>query len=237
VAIETILLLMLVFGFVARFLLINGLGNMLIIISLFCLAILFTSYSWSYYTAAKPRSSQLLLLLTSTVCYVFFLVVALFKIMHWPLPLGTFADISFILLALLTLGWYSRQFFIHKNSKYFFIFLCTCLLTGYALLLFLGMSQHPFVAGNIYNIPVLIVFGAVLLYFYKHTLFRALAVFLLGYYLLAFPYLLMPNKGVIEHVYGYNPEFVELYNQTYSNPDNNAQWKQLLEYEHKARNF
>jgi hypothetical protein len=84
---------------------------------------------------------------------------------------------------------------------------------------------------------VLIVFGAVLLYFYKHTLFRALAVFLLGYYLLAFPYLLMPNKGVIEHVYGYNPEFVELYNQTYSNPDNNAQWKQLLEYEHKARNF
>jgi hypothetical protein len=47
----------------------------------------------------------------------------------------------------------------------------------------------------------------------------------------------MPNKGVIEHVYGYNPEFVELYNQTYSNPDNNAQWKQLLEYEHKARNF
>jgi hypothetical protein len=84
---------------------------------------------------------------------------------------------------------------------------------------------------------MLIVFAAVLLYFYKHALFRALTVFLLGYYLLAFPYLLMPNKAVIENVYGYNPEFVELYNETYTNPEDAAQWRQLLEYEHKARNF
>jgi hypothetical protein len=89
----------------------------------------------------------------------------------------------------------------------------------------------------VYSMPVLILLTAMLVFFYKHTLFRALAVFLLGYYLLAYPYLLMPNKQVIEKVYQYNPEFVNLYNQIYTHPEDAAQWKLLLEYEHKTRNF
>jgi hypothetical protein len=236
-SLELILLLMLGFGFIARFLLINGLGNMLIILSLFCFAILFTSYTWPYYKAENKRGLQLLLLCTSIACYVSLLVVALFKIMHWPLPLGNWNDISFLLLALLTFAWYSRQLIIHKTVRYFLLFICTCLLSGYALLLFMGMSQHEAIAGIIYNIPVLLLFVGLLLFFYKHPLFRALSVFLFGYYLLAFPYLLMPNKTVVERVYQYNPEFVELYQQTYRNPENTVQWKQLLEYQHKARNF
>jgi hypothetical protein len=234
---EAILLLMLVLGFVARLLLINGLGNMLIIISLFCLSILFTSYTWSYYTLAHNKGQQLLLLSASIACYVSLLTVALFKMMHWPLPLRKWSDISFVLLALLAFAWYSRQLFIHKTSRYFLLFVSTCLLSGYALLLFMGISQQEAVAWLIYNIPVLLMIVGMLIYFYKHSLFRALAVFLLGYYLLAYPYLLMPNKTLIEKVYRYNPEFLELYHQTYKEPSNTDQWKQLLEYEHKARNF
>ncbi|MDO1445853.1 hypothetical protein Q0590_06300 [Rhodocytophaga aerolata] len=236
-SLELILIFMLVLGFIARFLLINSLGNMLIIISLFCLSILFTSYTWPYYKPDNKKSLQVLLLFMSIACYVSLLVAALFKIMHWPLPLGRWSDVYCLLLALLTFVWYSRQLIIHKTVRYFLLFICTCLLSGYALLLFLGMSQHQAVAGIIYNIPVLILLTAILLFFYKHTLFKALAVFLFGYYVLAYPYLLMPNKSVIEKVYQYNPEFVELYNQTYENPGNTAQWKQLLEYPHKARNF
>jgi hypothetical protein len=157
--------------------------------------------------------------------------------MHWPLPLRKWSDISFVLLALLAFAWYSRQLFIHKTSRYFLLFVSTCLLSGYALLLFMGISQQEAVAWLIYNIPVLLMIVGMLIYFYKHPLFRALAVFLLGYYLLAYPYLLMPNKTLIEKVYRYNPEFLELYHQTYKEPSNTDQWKQLLEYEHKARNF
>jgi hypothetical protein len=236
-SLELILLLMLAFGFIARFLLINGLGNMLIILSLFCFAILFTSYTWPYYKAENKKGLQLLLLCTSIACYVSLLVVALFKIMHWPLPIGSWSEISFLLLALLAFAWYSRQLIIVKTVRYFLLFIFTCLLSGYALLLFMGASQHETIAGIIYNIPVMVLLSGVLLFFYKHSLFRALAVFLLGYYLLAFPYLLMPNKTVVEKVYQYNPEFVDLYHQTYTNPEDAAQWKQLLEYEHKARNF
>jgi hypothetical protein len=236
-SLELMLILMLVLGFVARFLLINSLGNMLIIVSLFCLSILFTSYTWSYYKVENTKGLQTLLLCISIVCYVSLLVVALFKIMHWPLPLGRWSDVSFLLLGLLAFAWYGRQLMSHKTVRYFLLFMGTCLLSGYAMLLFLGLSQHLAIAGIIYNIPVLFLLISVLLFFYKHTLFRALAVFLLGYYVLAYPYLLMPNKAVIEKVYQYNPEFVELYNQTYDDPDNTAQWKQLLEYPHKARNF
>jgi hypothetical protein len=210
---------------------------MLIIVSLFCLSILFISYTWLYYRTDNKKSLQFLLLCTSIACYVSLLVVALFKIMHWPLPLDRWSDISFMLLALLAFAWYSRQLIVHKTVRYFLLFICTCLLSGYALLLFLGLSQHQAIAGIIYNIPVLILLIGILVFFYKHTLFRTLAAFLFGYYVLAYPYLLMPNKAVIERVYGYNPEFVELYRQTYSQPENTDQWKQLLEYEHKARNF
>ena len=157
--------------------------------------------------------------------------------MHWPLPLGRWSDLSFLLLALLAFAWYCRELIVQKTLRYLLIFICTCLLSTYALLLFVGLSQHPAIAGIVYNIPVLVLFTAVFLFFYKHTLFRALSVFLLGYYLLAYPYLLMPNKELIERVYGYNPEFVELYHQAYTYPEDDAQWKQLLEYEHKARNF
>jgi hypothetical protein len=236
-SLELILILMLILGFVARFLLINSLGNMLIIVSLFCLSILFTSYTWQYFKGGNTKSLQLLLLCTSIACYVALLVVALFKIMHWPLLLGRWSDISFMLLALLAFAWYSRQLVAQKTVRYLLLFICTCLLGGYALLLFLGLSQHPAMAGIVYSIPVLVLLTAVLVFFYKHTLFRALAVFLLGYFLLAYPYLLMPNKRIIEKVYQYNPEFVELYNQTYTHPEDAAHWKQLLEYEHKARNF
>jgi hypothetical protein len=233
--IELVLLIMLLLGFIARFLLLNTLGNMLIIVSLFCLGIIFTSYTWQFYVAANKKIDQVLLLITSTICYIIFLTVALFKIMNWPLPFGGWNDISFVLLGLLAVVWYGRGLIYQKSRKYVLLFFFSCLLSAYALLLFMHMSQQEAVAKIIYNIPVLLLFTSLVFAFYKHTLFRALSVFLLAYYLLAFPYLLMPNKKIIEWVYQYDPEFVALYTRTYNEPDASGSWKELLEYEHKAR--
>ncbi|HYG38380.1 MAG TPA: hypothetical protein VD908_07180 [Cytophagales bacterium] len=228
---ELILFIFLFMGFCARMLLINFLGNIFIITTLFCFAILFISYTWPVFTTPNHKGRRILLWIVSSVAYSLALITGLFKIMQWPFPLINFSvNLPYILLGLMACIWYGVEASRKRNSQSIILLLLSLILFVYSLLLYRQISTFPFLESSVYNLPILILFVVVLVAFYKHQLFRVVAISLLGYYLLAFPYSQMPNKSLVNSVYANDKVFLELYEKSYQNPQNEAYMKQLLEY-------
>lgn len=229
------LLVLVLIGFSARFLLINYLGNILLITALFGFSVLFLSYTWHFYVRENTRAYRILLLSSSTLAYILFLATGLFKLMGWKLlPLGL-SNLPFLLLALLALLWYGKCFVSQLNLQSVLLFISSAIFGAYALLLFLRQSQRETFVEYVYNGPVLLLLVGLLVVFYQHQLFKVLAISLLAYYLLAYPYALMPNRKVILTVYHYDPQFIELYQKRYTDSVSDQYWKQLLEYKHQPR--
>ena len=229
---EWILLSLLLLGFSARFLLISYLGNMLIITSLFGFSVLFLSYTWHFYIQENRKEYRLLLFLSSLTAYVLFLAAGLFKILGWMFPAGL-GNWPFLTISLLAIFWYGRRVIAEKSGNSAAIFIATIIFSLYALLLFLNSSQNVTIVHYVYNVPVLIFFAGLLLIFFRHPLFKALSVSLLAYYFLAFPFALMPNRQLILKVYQSDPDFIELYQKSYQEPENEQYRRQLLEYHHQ----
>lgn len=229
---EWILLSLLLLGFSARFLLINYLGNMLIITSLFGFSVLFLAYTWHFYIQENRKEYRLLLFISSLTAYVLFLAAGLFKILGWVFPAGL-GNWPFLLISLVALFWYGRRVIVERSVDSAAIFMASIIFGFYAILLFLNSSQNVPIVHFVYNVPVLILFTGLLFIFFRHLLFKALSVSLLAYYFLTFPYTLMPNRQVILTVYQSDPHFIELYRKSCLDPENDLYRKKLLEYQHQ----
>lgn len=230
---EWTLLSLLLLGFAARFLLISFLGNMLIITSLFGLSVLFLSYTWNFYIQKNRKGYRLLLFLFSLTAYLLFLAAGLFKTLGWSLVPAGLGNWPFLLVSLLAIFWYGRRVLVEKSGNSAAIFIASIIFSIYALLLLLNSSQNVTIAPYVYNVPVLILFSGLLVIFFRHPLFKALSMSLLAYYFLAFPYGLMPNRHAILKVYQSDPDFIELYQKSYHEPENDHYRRQLLEYQHR----